>query len=85
MSRIFHITQDYTETFQIIWEVVAESFEDAEHQLSCGMADEYDRDSWPDADYGDINSIVCQDCLEEDSDSCECERVDHEFMAEIGL
>lgn len=85
MSRIFHITQECTETYQITWEVEAESFEDAEEQLSCGMAEEYDRDSWPDTDYGYVDSITCQDCFEDDPDSCECERVDHEFMAEIGL
>jgi len=85
MSRIFHITQDCTETFQIIWEVEADSFEHAEELVYSGMADEYDRDSWPDTDYGYIHSVECQECLEQDELDCTCERVDSEYMAEIGL
>ena len=82
MSRTFEIQQSSTVYRTIYWQVDANSFEEAEQMVHDGyghICDTCDDDER----YGDIENIECVDCGETDSDDCEC--VDTEFMADIGL
>jgi hypothetical protein len=84
MSRTFEVRQHETVYRTVTWRVEADSFEEAEQMVYDGDAEWYDSDEY-DSEYGDIHNVQCQDCYETDESECECERVDHEFMAEIGL
>jgi hypothetical protein len=84
MSRTFEVEQDETVYRKVTWRVEADSFEEAEQMVYDGYAEHWDSDEY-DSDYGEVTNVECRDCGETDSDDCECERVDHEFMAEIGL
>jgi hypothetical protein len=84
MSRVFEVQQDETVYRTVTWRVEADSFEEATQMVYDGYGDHWDSDDY-DSDYGEVTNVECLDCGETDDDDCRCERVDHEFMAEIGL
>jgi len=82
MSRTFEVQQSSTVYRTITWQVEANSFDEAQQMVIDGYGDIYDTCD-DDEDYGDIEEVLCIDCGETESDDCEC--VDTEFMADIGL
>ena len=84
MSRWFEVQQDETSYRTVTWRVEADSFEEAQQMVYDGYGEVWNSEEY-DSDYGEVTNVECQDCYETDADDCECERVDHEFMAEIGL
>lgn len=84
MSRWFEVQQDETVYRVITWRVEADSFEEAMEMVCDGDGEWYDSDEH-DSEYGEVISVECRDCGETDAEDCECERVDHAFMAELGL
>ena len=63
-TRMFHVTQNYTEYYTVTWEVEAESFDDAVEQVENGYAEEYDRD-FNDSEYDSIEDVTCRECDED--------------------
>ena len=84
MSRWFEVQQDETVYRTVTWRVEADSHEEAEQKIYDGEGDWCDSDDY-DSDYGEVTNVECRDCGETCAENCKCERVDHEFMAEIGL
>jgi len=83
MSRRFEVRQEETCYKTVFWRVEADSFEEAEQLIRDGYGEFWDSEEY-DSDYGEITDVTCRECGDS-GDRCECERVDHEFMAEIGL
>ncbi len=84
MSRCFEVQREEICYKTATFRVEADSFEEAEQKVYDGYADYWDGDEY-DSEYGDITNVECLECGETSSCDCECERVDSEFMAEIGL
>ena len=85
-TRTFEVQQAETVHRIVTWRVKADSFEQARQMVYDGYAEHWDTEDY-DYEYGEVNNVECRDCGESDdyNDTCECDRVDHEFMAEIGL